>query len=96
MSECKGLFYKFYRNVFINKKGHLITTEKLIPLKRISCKGCQVCENLIENLKEDLSLMDRLPTLERPQVGKIYQLIIDWVFDECYLKFVEVEKKEGE
>lgn len=43
--DCKGLFYRYTRQVFRTKKGMQIK-EDYRQLKRRSCPGCERCDNL--------------------------------------------------
>ncbi len=52
---CKGLFYRCSIHNFIDKSGALVSSTKLRPLKRMSCKGCEKCAGILDTLAEDLS-----------------------------------------
>lgn len=78
---CKGRFYKGVINTFINSKGHIIEKKSLIPLKKLSCKGCEECGYLNEYLQEDISC-NTFPPLDRIEHGKIYKIYVHgW---QCY------------
>lgn len=97
---CKGLFYRARVNFFINKKGHVIHQERMVPLKRMSCKGCGECTFIKEDLSEYVANELSSKFSKVPINGEIYQLIItneftDWetgVVEDWDLMFVKVEE----
>jgi hypothetical protein len=37
--KCKGMLFRFRRNIYTNAKGQIVETKRMIHLKRESCKG---------------------------------------------------------
>ena len=72
-SPCKGLFFRGRESIYIDKKDSFIYQQKMIPLKKKSCKGCPQCEWLRESLKERYSL-DCAPIIENLTDGATYKL----------------------
>ena len=72
--QCKGLFFRCRFNTFINSKHELVSTIRMVPLKRLSCKGCEQCGWMPEYLWEDMS-NDTCPDLTEVEDGEAYKLI---------------------
>lgn len=49
---CKGLFFRAYRSVFWNGEK-LEERSGYRFLKRKSCLGCETCENIFDEIKEE-------------------------------------------
>ena len=97
---CKGRFYRVAHSKFINKAGAIVFTTAFRPLKRKSCKGCEKCGWLDEDLQER-NLSDIL--WEEFNQDDIVTVVIcnehtDWesgYVDDYDLKFVLVVEKDG-
>jgi len=97
---CKGLFFRAKLNMFINKKGEYVCQERMIPVKRISCKGCECCAPLLEELWEFACEVDR-PVIQKFEHNALYELKITNVFtdwetgyaEDWDLEFVMVEEE---
>jgi len=100
-NTCKGLIYRCRVNNYVNGKGELLSQIRMIPLKRLSCKGCDHCACVIDTLSEDVA-NDLIPDLTRVVSGKIYKLIyietgIDYetgVVDDWDWEFREVKEEK--
>ena len=100
INDCKGKIYKFKQNYFKNAKGHYIYKETMVPQKRLSCPGCEVCGWLIESLDEmNQYTYDNGPPIEYPEHNALYELSVtnqsrDWesgVVDDYDIEFVKVK-----
>ena len=83
-NECKGHIYKCKVNQFINKRGEYVSQERMIPLKRKSCPGCEFCGPTLDDLKESIA-NDTMPIIDDrfPKNNSLYKLVIcnittDW------------------
>lgn len=96
---CKGKIYKAKHNVFINSKGEVVSSKRMVPMKRLSCRGCGYCgffeEDSVERLME--GEFDVRPEFT---VGSLYYLIIvdtrrDYetgIVDDYGLAFIKIEE----
>ena len=50
--DCKGLFYRASKEIYEDSNGVFTYTERLRPLKRLSCPGCYQCDSLKQEFKE--------------------------------------------
>jgi hypothetical protein len=99
--ECKGLIFRAHINTFINVKGVYVVTKRLTPLKRKSCKGCEKCGWMMDEMQEFIGM--EIPIGDDVEDNKIYQLVVtgvgrDWesgIVDEYDLGFVEVKDENG-
>ena len=77
---CKGKVFRCRVNAFVNCKGEYVYQEKMIPLKRRSCPGCDKCGHLGDRLPEFIGMgVDIQGVVD----GAIYHLAIvnesrDW------------------
>jgi hypothetical protein len=51
-SDCKGLFFRGYQNLYVSQYGEVHTKQGIKFLKRKSCKGCHQCSFIIDSMKE--------------------------------------------
>ena len=102
-SKCKGLYYRARTNMYKNtSKGAYIETRCLIPLIRMSCKGCEQCEWMFEYLDEDMGVGMDSPIPEHIIDGELYVMkvidtSIDWesgLCDDVMVGFKKVEEGE--
>jgi len=101
--DCKGRFFRGHINNFLNSKGHIVSTIKLIPLKRKSCSGCEHCGWVDEVLNEEIQesygnilLKDIKDQGLYELVGKGDQYMTDCGMEyECYLEFEERKEREN-
>lgn len=70
---CKGLFYRGRVSSFLDKKGGYTYQERMVPLKRMSCPGCDQCEWLRDSLSESVSYGDT-PVIKDIKDGAMYSL----------------------
>ena len=70
---CKGHVYRARVSTYIGKRGELVDIRKLIPLKRLSCSGCEICGWI----DDDLSKMgvESISNFDEIEDGKRYELI---------------------
>jgi hypothetical protein len=75
--KCKGLIYRARKNVFINSRGEIIDSKRMIPMKRLSCPGCRQCEFLLGDLREWIY---DYPITVKPgfEDGELYELCVLW------------------
>jgi len=102
--QCKGLIFRGKRNAFISGRGDYVYTERMALLKRKSCKGCERCGYMMEELEEFLS-NDYLPIIPTHlENGQLYKLTVtniskDWetgIVDDWDLEFIKyIEKEDG-
>ncbi len=72
-SDCKGLIYRCRINAYIDSRGTYVYQEKMIPMKKLSCKGCKECGWLKDGLNE--FVIDNIyPIIEDPIDGELYTL----------------------
>ena len=99
--QCKGKCYRGKINNFINVKGEVILQQRMIPVKRMSCCGCEDCDYTEEDLHERMNDFDYMAPIfpEKIKHGQLYKLKVtgvgrDWetgIVDEWDLEFVEVD-----
>ena len=53
--KCNGLIFRARENIYISSRGEFIRQEKMIPMKRLSCGGCDQCEYMPDLLYEELA-----------------------------------------
>ncbi len=71
VDRCKGLVYRYVQERYINAKGDLFLTDRFRFLKSKSCTGCQVCDWLLEYVRE----LDFDPILPKGlRHGSVYEL----------------------
>lgn len=93
---CKGIFYKGKVNMFINSNDEYVYTQRMIPLRKMSCKGCEKCGFLLDDLRENISNGCN-PLPEKIVHNKIYQLkmtnaMVDYesgYVDDWDIEFIE-------
>ncbi len=92
--ECKGLIYKAKENQFKNSKGHFVLKCEMVPMKRLSCSGCESCGGIYDCIEElDPIFPDVI------EHNQLYELVIgnvstDWesgIVDDFDLMFVKIE-----
>lgn len=89
MSECKGIFYKCKKSVFINSIGMFIRKFYLRPMKRMSCKGCEDCDFIKSELINEIKLSGDV-SIEKLKPETIYQaVIIPEEGDDYRVDFIE-------
>jgi hypothetical protein len=71
--RCKGQVFKCRLTHYIGKNGEYASTEKMIPVKRASCPGCEDCGNMIEWLHESVAC-DIRPCHDHLEDGQLYAL----------------------
>ncbi len=102
--QCKGQIFRGRASVFLNTKGIYIYQERMIPMKRLSCTGCDSCGSLIGLLSEGYLEMDTRPIIQDIEDGALYQLRIvneskDWEtghVDDFDLEFVKTKEIQND
>lgn len=79
---CNGLVYRARENNFVNKRGEVVYSKRMSPLKRESCPGCENCGYMLYELDEWIS-MGEVPIVKDFKHGAVYRLDItniqkDW------------------
>lgn len=92
---CKGLFFRCEETNYRGGRGEIVYCRKMIPLKRMSCKGCSQCEYLHDFLKDDDYLVGGAALWD----GKVYMLYCHSWQDyegnhDSELRWVEVKPEE--
>lgn len=95
MSKCKGTYWRYWDNVFVDNQGNLQRKQSIKMLKRMSCNhDCQPsstpCEQdyLEELFVEHVDITDRLPELPKNiRNGDTLKLNIHCYLDEFELWF---------
>jgi len=50
--ECKGNVYRVREYSFFRKIGIIMFQREYVPMKKLSCPGCERCEYLTEDMNE--------------------------------------------
>lgn len=100
--QCNGRIYRAKLNTFINQKGEYIYQERMVPVKRLSCKGCERCGWEEENLSEFIA--NEVPIIMEKSIehNALYRLeccnlnydFETGICDDWDLSFVKIENKE--
>ena len=97
--KCNGMVFRGRLNAFVNSKWEYVYQERMLPLKRKSCPGCEQCGYLDEYLHEFTS-MGTLPIIENIEHGAIYSLQVvnqsrEWetgIVDDWDIEFIKCVK----
>ena len=98
VSVCKGLIFRGKRNAFINGRGEYVYQERMYPLKKKSCTGCNKCGWYNEMLEEDIG-NGILPIISHVEHNALYKLEVvninkDWetsIVDDYDLEFIRIK-----
>ena len=90
-NPCKGLIYKGYRSVYVDKEGCIYVKCKLRLMVKKSCKCCH---------EHDFSDFEDIIDIDLIEDGKLYNIIMtnistDWesgIIDDYDLKVVEYKE----
>ena len=72
---CNGKVYKCKLTTSIGNRGEYVETMKMVPMKKLSCPGCESCGLADDDLRDVVSYDDR-PTITNPENGALYVLTI--------------------
>lgn len=95
--NCKGRVFRGKAEQFVSSRdGSYSYLQRMVPLKRKSCKGCQFCDYLDEYLSESIC-NGTPPIMDQIIHNKMYYLAItnesrDWetgIVDDFDLEFLE-------
>ena len=97
-SECKGRFYRGRVSGYLNSRNEYVYTEKMIPLKRMSCPGCEKCGWVDDELSMFISEKTYPEVIGGIEDGELYTIDIcnishDWesgIVDDYDLVFTKV------
>ena len=98
---CKGRIYRGRVNAYVSNDTY-VYQEKMVFLKRLSCKGCDSCGFLIDDLQERSFEPKRYgPIIKNIEDGELYELKVvniqkDWetgYADDWDLEFVKIVKE---
>lgn len=101
-SECKGRYYRCSLTRYLDKRGAYVETMKMVPMRRMSCPGCEECGWIDDELSESYSTYGTSPLFAKePEHGKLYTIRAtnvshDWesgIVDGWDLEFVEVSEE---
>lgn len=73
--ECKGLVYRYRENHYVNAKRHIVTTKRLVPMKKLSCDGCSSCGGILEFAAD---VMIEYP-MDKMVDGELYEMNVETV-----------------
>jgi hypothetical protein len=73
--SCKGKIYRGRVNAFLNAKKEYVYQERMVPLIRQSCPGCEACGWLEDELKESIG-NNALPIMSDIEHEATYRLEI--------------------
>lgn len=96
--KCKGLWFRGKVNEYVLSDGTYRIDKRLVPLKRMSCKGCEKCDWISEYIQDDFTYGN----LELPEIKNksLYELkVVDYstcwetgVCDDVTFGYTEVIK----
>lgn len=66
---CKGRFYRYTQSAYRANDGSVQTKETFKLLKRDSCKGCEKCGWIEEDIAEVISWEEGIPVYDTFQHG---------------------------
>lgn len=99
--ECKGQVYRCHREYYIGSRGEYVEKVKMVPAKRLSCRGCEQCGSLLDDLQEWVG-NDTPPIMPDDPYsdGEYFRLAVtninrDWesgMVDDWDLEFVKIKK----
>jgi hypothetical protein len=69
--NCKGKFYKLFRNSFVSSRGDIVFKDSFALQKRKSCTGCTRCDWLDEIIREYPNII-----CKDFEDGAIYQIVL--------------------
>ena len=72
IKECKGLFWRGSVSIFTDQSGRVKQSKEVRLLKRKSCSGCEICDWIIDHLREDVSCGCSDDILSNIEHGKLY------------------------
>jgi len=88
VSECKGLIFRGYNNVFKRKSGHYEQQQGFRLAKRLSCKGCAKCGSLLD-YADDILCEEEFLHIYTIKEGNYYTLS---VIEDGVFNFKEIKK----
>ena len=99
MDECIGKKYRYTENNYINLRGAICLEQKMTPLKKQSCPGCEKCGWIDDDLHESIVNV-RPPIIKKAANNGIYTVEItnisrDWetgYVDDYDFEFVLVDQ----
>ena len=100
---CKGIFFKYRENNYFHE-GKLEFKKTFTKLKRISCPGCNVCEFIESDFREDdltigryghISFPEKLVDqgIYEPKVTNMSVDIESGISDDWDIEFFHVEEE---
>jgi len=99
---CKGRIYRGLISAYVGSRGEYVYQEKMLFLKRKSCKGCSDCGFLEEFLHEFACDIDgNLPIIKNIKDQALYELKVVNISrdpetgyaDDWDLEFIEVKNE---
>ena len=94
--ECKGLFWRGHKSLFLSSFNSIEQRRSLNFLKRKSCSGCEKCSWIWDFLKEEI------PSIDNIEQGKLYtfKVFMSQGYFDSYpevdvTEFVEIEEKSN-
>lgn len=102
IKNCKGRVYKCKVNKYVNGKDEYVEQIRMIPMKKMSCPGCEVCDWADEYLP-DSNFWDNIE-IDVIDDGAFYMLDViniskDWesgIVDDWDLGFKKLACKDKE
>ena len=104
MEECRGRIYRFRVSQYVDGRGVFVRREKFVPMKRLSCPGCDRCFWVDECEVRDMHNEMYTVWSDCLQVGDLVELSVtnvsrDWetgIVDDWDYEFVRNERGDGE
>jgi len=75
-NKCKGKIFRGKVNMFLNAKGHYVYQERMIPLKRKSCPGCEYCNYLLDDMLPEFINCGPSPIIQNIVDHALYRLSV--------------------
>lgn len=99
VEECTGLVFKGRTNTFLSSRGEYVYQERMLPLKRKSCR-CGHCGYILDSLSDFIESGDAIPLAKPISDGTLYTLNIthesrdfeSGIVDDFELEFSEIER----
>ena len=96
---CNGAIYRYKQNLYLGSRGEIVYKDSFIPMKKLSCKGCECCYWIYESLSDMIS-NGNIIIPNNLEDGELYYLSVtnistDWetgVVDDFDFMFVKYKQ----
>jgi hypothetical protein len=98
---CKGLVYRCRMTQYMDKNSCYVETVKMVPMKTLSCSGCEFCIWLHDFIREDIECNPQI--WSDPENGELFEYCVtdqgtpDWetgCVEDFSCGFKKLEKKQ--